>query len=264
MVLEDSNREGPDRYGEVWADVYDDEHAFMSPSPGQLQLLAQLPGDGRALELGIGTGRVALPLTSLGVTVEGIDASPSMIARLHAKPGGTSIPVTVGDMAELPVDGPFALVYVVFNTLFGLLSQQAKVACFNRVAQVLQTGGAFVVECFVPDIARFEYGQALRTISIDDGSIRLDASRHDPIGQRVTAGIIGIGTDTITMRPVRLRYAWPSELDLMAQIAGLRLRQRWGSWEQAEFTSCCSSHVSIYERTAAGSIAADQPRAKRR
>lgn len=254
MVLEDSHGEGPDRYGEVWADVYDDEHALMVPSESQLRLLAELAGGGRALELGIGTGRVALPLASVGVTVEGIHASASMIARLRAKPGGAFVPVTVGDMAELPVEGPFALVYVVFNTLFGLLSQQAQVACFRRVAEVLQPEGAFLVECFVPDMARFDRGQALSAISVDDGSVRLDASRHDPITQRVTAGIIRIGTDSITMRPVRLRYAWPSELDLMAQLAGLR--HRWGSWEQADFTSGCNGHVSIYERPSAGSSGA--------
>lgn len=257
MVLKDSHEEGPDRYGEVWADVYDDEHAFMVPSESQLRLLAELAAGGRALELGIGTGRVALPLASVGVAVEGIDASVSMVARLRAKPGGTSVPVTVGDMAELPVEGSFALVYVVFNTLFGLLSQQAQVACFRRVAEVLQPEGAFLVECFVPDMARFDRGQGLRAISVDDGSVRLDASRHDPKTQRVTAGIIRIGTDSISMRPVKLRYAWPSELDLMAQLAGLRLRHRWGSWEQADFTSGCNSHVSIYERASAGSWAGD-------
>lgn len=254
MVLRDRHEEGADRYGELWADVYDDEHAFMVPSEDQLRLLAGLSGGGRVLELGIGTGRVALPLASRGVAVEGIDASPSMIARLRAKPGGTSVPVTIGDMEELAVDGPFALVYVVFNTLFGLLRQEAQVACFWRVAEVLQPGGAFVVECFVPDIARFDRGQAVRAISVDDGSVRLDASRHDPIAQRVTASIIRIGADSISMRPVTLRYAWPSELDLMARLAGLRLRHRWGGWDEADFTSGCNSHVSIYEPAPEGSV----------
>jgi SAM-dependent methyltransferase len=145
-----------DRYGELWADVYDEEHAFMRPPENQLDLLAELAGDGRALELGIGTGRVALPLAARGVAVEGIDASPSMVARLRAKPGGTAIPVAMGDMASLEIRGPFRLVYVVFNTIFALHTQDSQLACFQRVGEELELGGSFVLECFVPDLARFD------------------------------------------------------------------------------------------------------------
>lgn len=148
--------ENADRYGERWADVYDEEHAFMVPSESQLGLLAELASEGRVLELGIGTGRVALPLTARGVAVEGVDASRSMVARLRAKPGGEGIPVAIGDMALLEIRGPFRLVYVVFNTIFGLLTQDAQVACFRRVGEELEPGGSFVLECFVPDIGRFD------------------------------------------------------------------------------------------------------------
>lgn len=241
-----------DRYGERWADVYDDEHAFMVPSESQLGLIAELAGGGRVLELGIGTGRVALPLLSRGVAVEGIDASPSMIARLRAKPGGDRIPVAIGDMAAFELDGQFRLVYVVFNTIFGLLTQQAQVGCFRRVGEVLEADGCFLVECFVPDVGRFDRGQSFRTISVDDDVVRVDASRHDAATQRVTSGLIRIGDGEASMHPVNLRYAWPSELDLMAQLAGLRLRDRWSNWERAPFTGTSSMHISVYTKPPAG------------
>ncbi len=191
------NDERADRYGELWADVYDAEHAFMVPPESQLDLLAELAGDGRVLELGIGTGRVALPLAARGVAVEGIDASPSMLARLRAKPGGEAIPVAMGDMVSLEIPGPFRLVYVVLNTIFGLLTQNAQVACFQRVGEELEPGGCFVLECFVPDLGRFDRGQSLRTISIDDDVVRVDASRHDAATQQVTAGLIRIGAGLV-------------------------------------------------------------------
>lgn len=238
--------ERAESYGELWADVYDEEHVLMVPPESQLDLLAELAGDGRVLELGIGTGRVALPLAARGVAVEGIDASPSMVARLRAKPGGEAIPVVMGDMASLEVDGPFRLVYVVFNTMFALLTQDAQVACFRRVGEELEEGGCFALECFVPDLGRFDRGQSLRTISVDEDVVRVNASRHDAATQQVTAGLIRIGAGQLSMRPVRLRYAWPSELDLMAQIGGLRLRDRWSGWDRSPFTSESTMHVSVY------------------
>jgi SAM-dependent methyltransferase len=236
----------PDRYGELWAEVYDDEHAFMVPPESQLSFLAVLAAGGRALELGIGTGRVALPLAARGVNVEGLDASPSMVERLRSKPGGDAIPVTMGNMADLPVDGSFRLVYVVFNTFFGLLTQQDQVSCFKRVAAVLEPDGAFVMECFVPDLRRFDRGQSFRTISVDDHAVRLDASRHDPVAQQIVAGIVRLGIDSVSFRPVRLRYAWPAELDLMAEIAGMRLRQRWAGWSREDIDAASTSHISVY------------------
>lgn len=243
----DETPQSPDRYGELWADAYDDEYSFMVPPAGQLSVLTGLARGGRVLELGIGTGRVALPLAARGVSVEGLDASPSMVARLRSKPGGHAIPVTMGDMAELPVDGRFHLVYVVFNTFFNLLTQRDQVSCFKRVASVLELGGAFVLECFVPDPGRYDRGQSLRTISVNDHAARLDASRHDPIAQQIAGSIIRLGTDSVSLRPVRLRYVWPAELDLMAEIAGMRLRYRWGGWNREEFAAASTTHVSVYE-----------------
>src|SRR5215510_5700830 len=239
--------EAPDYYGELWADVYDDEHASMSPSDAQLGLLADLAGDGRALELGIGTGRIAIPLASLGVRVEGLDASHSMVRRMRNKPGGT-LDVTMGDMASLPVDGPFRLVYVVFNTFFSLLTQQAQLSCFRRVGDILEPGGAFLLECFVPDVSRFSAHQSLRVVGIDDDATRIDASRHDPVTQQITASIMSVTPSGASMRPVRLRYAWPAELDLMAALAGLTRHDRWSSWERAPFDAASTSHISVYER----------------
>jgi SAM-dependent methyltransferase len=227
--------ERADLYGELWADVYDEEHASMAPPESQLRLLAELAGDGRVLELGIGTGRVALPLSARGVVLEGVDASPSMVARLRSKPGGQTIPVAIGDMAKLELDGPFRLVFVVFNTIFALLTQEAQVACFRRVGALLQPGGCFLLECFVPDVGRFDRGQSFRSISVDDDVVRVDASRHDAAMQQVRSALIRLGGGEPSMRPVKLRYAWPAELDLMAQLAGLYLRDRWSSWERAPF-----------------------------
>ena len=236
----------PDAYGEAWAAIYDEDHALMVPPDAQLAVLAELAGGGRALELGIGTGRVALPLVARGVEVSGLDASRSMVERLRAKPGGQEVPVTIGNMADLPVEGSYQLVYVVFNTLFALMTQQAQVACFRRVAQVLEPSGAFVVECFVPDLGRFDRGQTLRTVSVDEEKVRLDATRHDAAAQRVDTAIISISSRTTSVRPVRLRYAWPAELDLMAELAGLQLRSRWGGWNRGAFSSSSGMHVSSY------------------
>src|SRR5262245_30286349 len=241
--------EAPDHYGELWADVYDDEHANMSPSEAQLGLLAELAGDGRALELGIGTGRVAIPLASLGVRFEGLDASHSMVQRMRDKPGG-ALDVTMGDMASVPVDGPFRLVYVVFNTLFSLLTQEAQVSCFRRVGDIFEPGGAFLLECFVPDISRFSAHQSLRVVGIDEDATRIDASRHDPVTQQIAASIMRITLEGASMRPVRLRYAWPVELDLMASIAGLTRRDRWSTWARAPFDAASTSHITVYEKAA--------------
>jgi SAM-dependent methyltransferase len=236
------------RYGDLWADVYDDEHASLTPTDAQLSLLEGLAGSGRALELGIGTGRVALPLAARGVEVEGIDASASMLARLRSKPGGEEVPVSIGDMGRLAADGPFALVYVVFNTFFLLLNQEDQGRCFEGVAAVLGPGGAFLLECFVPDLGRFDRGQCLRTIRLADGSVRLEASRHDSVGQQVHTNIIHITSGSVSVHPIDIRYAWPAEIDLMAKLAGLRLEHRWGGWGKEPFGVSSASHISVYRR----------------
>lgn len=227
--------------------MYDEHHAQMDPGPA-VELLAGLAGEGRVLELAIGTGRVAVPLAARGIRVQGVDASAAMVERLRAKPGGDSIPVTIGDMAQVPVSGRFRLVYLVFNTLFGLLSQARQAECFGSVARVLDPGGMFVVECFVPDVARFDRGQRVQAVAVTEDSAIIEVSRHDAAGQRVTSQIITLDEQGVHLRPVALRYSWPGELDLMAGRAGLRLRERYGDWRRQPFTSASTSHVSVYEQ----------------
>lgn len=232
----------PSTYGDRWAEVYDDIHPGTNPAA--VALLADLARGGRALELGIGTGRIALPLAAAGVTVEGIDISESMVAKLREKPGGPEIPVTVGDFADVDRQGPFDLVFVVFNTIFVLLEQAAQVRCFGNVAKRLKPDGAFVIEAFVPDPARFHRSVSAAEVGFD--RVRLDASHHDPVTQRITSQTIFLSDGSIDMRPIRIRYAWPSELDLMAQLAGLRLQARWSDWNQSPFDASSTRHVSVY------------------
>jgi SAM-dependent methyltransferase len=236
----------PAFYGDSWAGVYDEHHAGMDPSAA-VEFLAALAGDGRVLELAIGTGRVAVPLARRGITVEGVDASEAMVARLRAKPGGEQIPVVIGDMAQVPVDGPFRLVYLVFNTLFGLLSQARQADCFRSVARVLGPGGAFVIECFVPDLARFDRGQRVQAAAVTEDSATIEVSRHDAAQQRVTSQVITLDGQGVHLGPVALRYSWPGELDLMASLAGLRLAERYGDWDRRPFGSGSAKHISVYQ-----------------
>jgi SAM-dependent methyltransferase len=237
----------PAFYGDRWAGVYDEQHAGMDAAPA-VEFLAGLAGDGLVLELAIGTGRVALPLAGRGIAVEGIDASEAMVACLRAKPGGESIPVVIGDMAQVPASGPFCLVYLVFNTLFGLLSQAQQAECFRNVARVLDSAGVFVIECFVPDLARFDRGQRVQTRAVTEDSAIIELSCHDVALQRVTTQIVTLDGQGTHLRPVALRYSWPSELDLMAQQAGLQLRDRYGDWDRRPFDSNSRGHVSVYQR----------------
>ena len=237
----------PAFYGDRWAAVYDDHHRHMDPGPAA-EFLAGLAGDGRVLELAIGTGRVALSLVARGIIVEGIDASAAMAERLRAKPGGDSIPVTIGDMAQVSVSGRFRLVYLVFNTLFGLLSQARQAGCFANVARVLEPGGMFVIECFVPDLTRFDHDQRVQARSVTEDSAIIEVSRHDKVQQRVTTQMITLDGQGMHLRPVAIRYSWPAELDLMADRAGLRLTERHADWDRRPFTSASDSHVSVYQR----------------
>jgi SAM-dependent methyltransferase len=237
----------PAFYGDRWAAVYDERHAQMDPEAA-VDFLSDLAGGGRVLELAIGTGRVALPLAARGISVEGVDASAAMVEQLRAKPGGESIPVAIGDMADVPVSGRFRLVYLVFNTLFGLLSQARQAQCFGNVARVLEPGGLFVVECFVPDLTRFDRDQRVQTLAVTEDSAILELSRHDAAEQRITTQIVTLDGHGARLRPVALRYSWPSELDLMAERAGLRLRERHSGWDRRPFMSNSRSHVSVYQR----------------
>jgi len=237
----------PAFYGDRWAGVYDEHYAAMDPAAA-VEFLAGLAGDGRVLELAIGTGRVALPLAGRGVAVEGVDASEAMVGRLRAKPGGASVPVVIGDMAQVPVDGPFRLVYLIFNALFGLLTPARQAGCFRGVARVLDPGGVFVIECFVPDLARFDRGQCVRAVAVTEDSATLEVSRHDAAGQRITSQIIRLDGRGVRLGPVALRYSWPSELDLIASSAGLRLAERYGDWDRRPFDAASRKHVSVYRR----------------
>jgi SAM-dependent methyltransferase len=239
----------PAFFGDSWADIYDE-----TPGAGVLgagpavEFLAGLAGGGRVLELAIGTGRVALPLAARGIVVAGIEASRAMVDRLRAKPGGDAIHITIGDMAEVGVTGPFRLVYLVFNTLFVLLGQERQADCFRNVARVLEPGGLFVVECFVPDQARFDRGQRVHAVSVTEDSAVIEVSRHDAARQRVNTQIVIFDQQGMRMRPVAVRYSWPAELDLMAEQAGLRLRERYGGWDRQPFDSASGGHVSVYQR----------------
>jgi SAM-dependent methyltransferase len=237
----------PAFYGDRWAAVYDERFAARDPAPA-VDFLAGLADGGVALELAIGTGRVALPLAKRGVMVHGIDASQAMVDKLRAKPGSSAIQVTIGDMAEVGVAGPFRLVYLIFNTLFVLLSADRQGECFRNVARVLEPGGHFVIDCFVPDVARFNRGQVVQAQEVTEDSAILDVSRHDAATQRVTTQVITFDQRGMQMRPVAIRYSWPSELDLMADRAGLTLRERYAGWDRQPFDSTSSAHVSVYDR----------------
>jgi SAM-dependent methyltransferase len=237
----------PARYGQMWAAVYDEVHAHLDPSAA-VDRLYELAAGGPALELGIGTGRVAIPLATRGVAVHGIDASEAMLQRLRDKPGGAAIPVTLGDFADVAVEGRYALVYVVFSTMFGLLTQDAQVACFRNVAARLTPDGVFVVEALIPDVARFDRHQRVHVHRVEAGRVEAALTIHDPIAQRITSQHVTLTDGSVRLLPVELRYAWPSELDLMARLAGLRLRERSSGWQRAPLTANSMTHVSIYER----------------
>ena len=213
--------------------------------------LAQRAGPGPALELGIGTGRIALPLAARGIRVDGVDLSPAMVDQLRAKPGGDQLCVTMGDLADVPVPGTYRLIYVVFNTLFNLLTQEDQVRCFENVAAHLTDDGSFVVEAFVPT---FLYGlrnhQYVETEAIQVDEVRLDVLCHHPARQMLEESHVSVSRAGVRLNPVVQRYAWPSELDLMARIAGLRRQGRWGGWDGEPFDSSSSAHVSVYGRWA--------------
>ena len=235
-------------YNQRCADVYDQWFGYFDEAA--VDLLEELAGGGRALELGIGTGAVALPLAARGVRVEGIDASPEMVAALRAKPGGRDLPVTMGDFADVNVGGEFSLVYVVYNTLFALQTQEEQVRCFRGVAARLAPGGAFVVEAFVPDLAQLSAGRGVRLLPMKNDRVGIRLYEHDPVRQKMKSRQVIFADGGVRVFPVEVRYAWPSELDLMARLAGLRLRERWGDWRRGAFDAKSEKHVSVYERPA--------------
>jgi hypothetical protein len=179
--------------------------------------------------------------------VHGIDASEAMVARLRMKPGGDRIPVTIGDFADVPIEGRYTLVHVVFSTLFALLTQEAQIRCFRNVAAHLAEDGVFVVEAFVPDISRFDRGQRIGTERVEIAEVWLELSRHHRVEQRVESQHVRLSDKGVRFYPVRIRYAYPSELDLMARLAGFQLRARFGGWRHKPFTAESGTHVSVYE-----------------
>jgi SAM-dependent methyltransferase len=207
--------------------------------------LAALAGDGRALEFAIGTGRVGVPLAERGVPVTGIELSPDMLAQLRTKADETTIPVVLGDMATATAPGSYALVYLVFNTIANLLTQAEQVACFRNAARHLDPGGRFVIELWVPELRKLPPGQPATVFAAEDGYIALDT--YDPLRQRVVSHHFrfGAGTEAQLFRTPH-RYIWPSELDLMAQLAGFELESRHADWSGADFTADSGSHVSVY------------------
>ncbi len=236
---------GPETYGERVADVYDEWYKHLDTA-AEVALLAELAGSGRALELGIGTGRVAIPLAAHGVEVHGIEASTAMVEQLRAKPGGDTIPVTVGDMADVAVEGTFALVFVVFNTFFQLYSQDAQLRCFANVAAHLGPGGRFLIHTFVPDTSRVEAGEHVSVKEASLDRVRLDATVFDALAQRLDTTQVRITESGIRLVHAKLRFAWPPELDLMAKLGGLTLEHRWATFDRQPFSGSSAFHVSVY------------------
>jgi SAM-dependent methyltransferase len=211
--------------------------------------LERLALGGRALELAIGTGRIALPLAARGVPVEGIDISPSMVAQLRSKPGGQRLEVRIGNFADVAAPGPYRLIYLVFNTLFNLLTQEEQVRCFINVASRLEEGGRFVVEGGTPaEFYRLRNNQYVDAEAIQVDQVRLDVARFDPVQQLLEETHVTLSSAGIKLNPVVTRYAWPSELDLMARLAGMRLEERWGGWQCEPFTADSRNCISVYVR----------------
>jgi SAM-dependent methyltransferase len=213
-----------------------------------VDFLAALAGDGRALELGIGTGRIALPLAGRGVEVHGIDLSRAMVARLREKPGGEEIPVAIGDFATTRVDGVFSLAYLLFNTINNLTTQEEQVACFRNVAAQLEPGGRFVIEVGVPELRRLPPGETMHVFDASEGHWGID--EYDLVNQGLVSHHFSVVDGAIERVSMPFRYVWPSELDLMAELAGMRLRERWSGWKREPFTGESRKHVSVWETPA--------------
>ena len=231
------------RYDESSAEMFDP--AVVDPV---VDLLVEIAGSGRALELGIGTGRIALPLAQRGVPVHGIELSKAMVARLRAKPGGEDIDVTIGDFATATVDGTFSVAYLVFNTISNLTTQAAQVACFRNVAAHLEPGGCFVIEVGIPELQRLPPGETIRAFHVSEDRWGID--EFDVARQGLTSHHFWIVDGRAERVSMPFRYTWPSELDLMAQLAGMTLRERWSGWKREPFTSDSRKHVSVWEKPA--------------
>jgi SAM-dependent methyltransferase len=234
-----------ERYDESSADMF--EPAVVDPA---VDFVADLAGSGAALELGIGTGRIALPLARRGIRVHGIDLSEAMVARLRAKPGAEDIEVTIGDFARTRVEGTFTVAYLVFNTINNLTTQGQQIACFENVAAHLEPGGCFVIEVGVPELQRLPPGETVRAFDISATHLGFD--EFDVASQGLISHHYAVVDGKLELHSVPFRYVWPAELDLMARLAGMRLRERWSDWKREPFTSESRQHVSVWEKLPAG------------
>jgi SAM-dependent methyltransferase len=240
-----------DHFGERVAERYDEsspemfDAAVVDPA---VDFLADLAGEGAALELGIGTGRIALPVSQRGIPVHGIDLSEAMVARLRAKPGGDAIPVEIGDFATTTVEGTFTVAYLVFNTINNLTTQEEQVACFQNVAAHLDPGGCFVIEVGIPQLQRLPPGETVRPFDVSPKHLGFD--EYDIASQGLVSHHYSLVDGVWEAASTPFRYVWPAELDLMARLAGMRLRERWSGWNREPFTSESRKHVSVWERTA--------------
>lgn len=226
-----------------------DESAIRGDEKETVAFLEALAQKGPALELAVGTGRIALPLSAKGVHVDGIDISSAMLSKLQSKPGGDKIQVTLGNFADVPVKGAYRLIYIVFNTLFNLLTQDEQVRCFENVARHLTPDGVFVVEGGVPaEFYRLRNNQYVDAEAIGIDSVWLDIARFNPVTQVLEETHVKLSSAGVQLNPIVTRYAWHTELDLMARIAGLQLRERWASWEREPFSGTSGNCISVYER----------------
>lgn len=228
-------------YDATVADMYLPEQ--LDPA---VDFLAQLAGDGPALELGIGTGRVALPLTARGVRVKGIELSPAMVDQLRKKPGGDAVEVTIGDFAATRVDGTFPLAYLVFNTINNLTTQDEQVDCFRNVAAHLEPGGCFVIEVSVSDLQRLPPGETVRAFTVTSEHLGFD--EYDIATQASASHHLYKVAGEWREFSIPFRYVWAAELDLMARLAGMTLRERWADWDRTPFTSESRKHISVWEK----------------
>jgi SAM-dependent methyltransferase len=238
-------------FGERVAARYDESEADMFEAVAVepvVDFLADLAGSGAALELGIGTGRIALPLAQRGIHVHGIDLSSAMVARLRAKPGGEDIAVTIGDFATTKVEGTFEVAYLVFNTIMNLTTQDEQVACFRNVAAHLEPGGRFVIEVGVPELQRLPRGETFVPLRREPDALGFD--EYDVASQGLVSHHYSVVDGKLELNSVPFRYVWPAELDLMARLAGMTLRERWSGWKREPFTSESTKHVSVWEKTA--------------
>lgn len=237
----------PSAYGASGiADDYDDLYAGVLETDEAVARLFELAGGGRVLEFGIGTGRLAIPLVERGVEVHGVEASEEMVAKLRQKRGGDRIPVVVHNFADVHAGEGFSLVVLAFNTIFAQPDQQAQVACFVNAAAHLAPAGRFVVEAWVPDVGAFRHNRLVRPRIMRSDKMSVETVEHDPVEQfmRTTQAVFSDGT--VRLYPANHRYAWPAELDLMAQIAGLGREARWADWSGSPFTAESRTHVTVY------------------